>query len=128
MSPVRLLPLVATLAAFAVAGTLLLVVDGDALTMMEHQQRIGRTPYAVGIGWTVLAPVVLILAAGYLAVSRLPWVVAGMVHLVVLAAVAEEFGEMMTTGFWLAALVSALGVLGSFATLVAGGKARPGAF
>ncbi|WP_323793576.1 hypothetical protein [Nocardioides sp.] len=128
MSAVRLLPFAATAAAFAVAGALLLTIDGDALAMIEHQQRIGHTPYAVGIGWMILAPVVLILAAGYLTVSRLPWVVVGLAHLVALAAVSEEFAEMMSTGFWLAALASALGVVGSFAALAAGGRARPGAF
>ena len=128
MSPVRLLPLVATVAAFAVTGALLLVVDGDALAMIQHQRRIGHAPYAAVIGWTVLAPVALIFAAGYLSVSRLPWVVVGTLHLVALGAVSEEFGEMMSTGFWLAALASALGVVGSFAVLVAGERQQPGAF
>lgn len=127
-SPVRVLSLVATLAAVAVAVALLITIDGDALGMMRYQRRIGETAYAVGIGWVVLAPLPFIVASAYVAVSRVPWVLLCTVHLAILVAVSLEFREMMSVGYWLAATVCGVAALASVVAASAGDKARRGDF
>ena len=127
-SPVRLLSVVATLAAAAVAGAFLLTIDGDALAMMRYQRRIGELPYAVGIGWVVLAPLLFIFAAAYVAVSRAPWLLLCTVHLAVLVAVSLEFREMMSVGYWVAATVFAVAALASAFAAAGGDKVRRGDF
>ena len=126
-SPVRVLALVATLATVGVTVALLITIDGDAWGMIQYQRRLGETPYAVGIGWVVLAPVLFVVGSAYVSVSTSPWVVLCTVHLVVLVAVSLEFREMMSVGYWVAATICGTAALASVVAAAAGTR-RPGDF
>ncbi|WP_137292899.1 hypothetical protein [Nocardioides dongxiaopingii] len=68
-------------------------VDGVGLArfLLDH----GAVPYAAGLGWVLVAPVVLALALLARRWSAWPWVVAVTVHLAVLLALALRLRHLV---------------------------------
>ena len=127
-SPLRITALVVTLASVVLAAALLYRLDGDALGLMRRLRGRGETPYAVGVGWLVVAPVLFVLASSYVQVSTGPWVLLALVQLGVIAAVTVHLDDLRSSGYLLAAGVCAAAAFASLVAAAAGRGRRPGDF